>query len=214
MRRIILASGSTRRKDLLKKAGIKAEVIPSDCDETVDESMGIEDIVKELSRRKAEEVYSRLRMDYEYQPELSEEDGSFVVIGADTLVSCNGERMGKPVNEDDAFRMNGNGLEVWCDGIGMLQDNVHTVLTGVTIINALANGAKGVKTFAEVSEVEVYPMSVQEIWDYIDTGEPDDKAGGYAIQGKFSKYIKRIVGDYSNIVGLPLGRVYSELKRL
>jgi len=203
MRRIILASGSARRKDLLKKAGIKAEVIPSNCEESVDETMSVEDIVKELSRRKAEEVYSRLRLDYEYQPELGEDEGSFVVIGADTLVNCRGERMGKPANEDDAFRM-----------IGMLQDSTHTVLTGVTIINALPNGAKGVKTFVETSEVEVYPMSVQEIWDYIDTGEPEDKAGAYAIQGKFSKYIKRIVGDYSNIVGLPLGRVYSELKRL
>ncbi len=203
MRRIILASASARRRDLLKKAGIKADVIPSECDETVDDSMSIEDMVKELSRRKAEEVYSKVRMDYEYQPDLSEEEASFIVIGADTMVLCNDERMGKPVNEDDAFRM-----------IGMLQDNIHTVLTGVTIINALPNGAKGVKTFAEISQVEVYPMSVQEIWDYIDTGEPSDKAGGYAIQGKFSKYIKRIVGDYSNIVGLPLGRVYSELKRL
>ena len=203
MRRIILASGSARRRDLLKKAGIKAEVIPSNCEESVDENMSVEDIVKELSRRKAEEVYSRLRLDYEYQPGLGEDEGSFVVIGADTLVNCRGERMGKPANEDDAFRM-----------IGMLQDSTHTVLTGVTIINALPNGAKGVKTFVETSEVEVYPMSVQEIWDYIDTGEPEDKAGAYAIQGKFSKYIKRIVGDYSNIVGLPLGRVYSELKRL
>ena len=203
MRRIILASGSPRRKELLKKAGIEFEVIASGCAEVVNRAQPVEDVVKDLSKLKAEDVYNKFCRESEGQSIGSEEDGGLIVIGADTLVCCNGEILGKPKNDDDAYRM-----------IGMLQDNKHEVTTGVTIINVMENGAKGIKSFAEVSEVEVYPMSVQEIWDYIDTGEPKDKAGAYAIQGKFSKYIKRINGDYSNIVGLPIGRVYRELKRL
>ncbi|MBR1877358.1 MAG: septum formation protein Maf [Lachnospiraceae bacterium] len=203
MRKIVLASNSPRRKELLEKAGIEFEVMPSKCAEKADEEKSVEDIVKELSRKKAEDVYSRLLMDYEYQPDAKEGDNDFIVIGADTLVYCNDRILGKPGNEDDATRM-----------IGMIQNNTHKVYTGVTLINSLSNGAKGIRTFVEVSEVEVFPMSVDEIFEYIDTGEPMDKAGAYAIQGVFTKFIKRINGDYNNIVGLPLGRVYSELKKL
>ncbi len=96
--------------------------------------------------------------------------------------------------------------------IERLQGKVHQVYTGVTIV--LNGGANKQVTFAEQTDVSVYPMSEQEIYRYVESGEPMDKAGAYGIQGKFAAYIREIHGDYNNVVGLPTGRLYQELKAL
>ncbi len=191
MKGVILASASPRRLELLKQIDLEAMVIPSNCDESCREGMTAEEIVKELSLRKAKNVEEKIGKGEYKSPDCP-------IIGADTLVYCDNKTLGKPKDKDDAFRM-----------IKLLQGRSHTVCTGVTIISR-----KSTKTFAEISKVEVYPISDEEIWDYIASGEPMDKAGAYAIQGLFSKFIKKIDGDYSNIVGLPLGALYQALKEM
>lgn len=183
--RIILASGSPRRKALLERIGIIPEIIPSDVDESV-ESENPEEIVKILSRRKAEAVASDV-------PEGK------IVLGADTVVAADGKVLGKPVDHRDAARM-----------IRMLSGKTHQVYTGVTLISV---GKDRSVTFAEKTDVHVYPMSDREIETYAQSEEPMDKAGGYGIQGAFSAFIRGIDGDYSNVVGLPVGRVWQELKK-
>ena len=191
MTEYILASASPRRLELLRQIGIEPFVVPSECDEDVTGISDPEGIVKELSKRKAESVYNNLSV-----------KAGTVVIGADTLVCCKGEILGKPKDERDAARM-----------ISLIADGTHTVTTGVTIIKTDNSGLHGnTVTFAETSKVTVYPISDREIEEYISTGEPMDKAGAYAIQGIFSKFIRSIEGDYTNIVGLPLGRLYRFLK--
>ena len=191
MAEYILASASPRRLELLRQIGIEPWVVPSECDENIGELSDPEEIVKELSKRKAHSVFEGLPA-----------KAGTVVIGADTLVCCKGEILGKPQDEKDAFRM-----------ISLIADGTHTVTTGVTIIKTDRSGLHNqVKTFAETSQVTVYPISDREIEEYIWTGEPMDKAGANAIQGIFSKFIKGIVGDYTNIVGLPVGRLYNELR--
>ena len=154
---------------------------------------GPQEVVEELSYQKAVDVCGRLAED-------GQED--FVVIGADTVVSCWGEILGKPKDRADAKRM-----------LGRLQGGSHQVYTGVT----LAWKNRGVSpmycTFSECTDVTMYPMTEEEIEKYADSGEPMDKAGAYAIQGLCAAYIQGICGDYNNVVGLPVGRVYQELKK-
>lgn len=188
---VILASASPRRTELLAQAGIPHMVIPSQCEEVVMSSVP-QEVVSELSWQKAEDVYER------YEKEHSQE--AFCVIGSDTVVAAEGKILGKPGNEQEAFDM-----------IAMLQGGVHQVYTGVTIL-IKKNGKKQRHTFYECSNVDVYPMSEQEIRDYIATGEPMDKAGAYGIQGRFAIYIRGIRGDYNNIVGLPIAAIYQNLK--
>ncbi len=193
MTEYILASASPRRLELLRQIGMEPWVVPSECDENIEGLTDPEEIVKELSKRKAQSVFDSLPA-----------KAGTVVIGADTLVYCKGEILGKPEDEKDAARM-----------LRLIADDTHTVTTGVTIIKTDRSGLHNqIKTFAETSKVTVYPISDREIEEYIWTGEPMDKAGSYAIQGIFSKFIKGIVGDYTNIVGLPVGRLYDELKKL
>lgn len=189
---VILASASPRRTELLGQAGIEHLVMPSRCEEIIHSDIP-EEVVKELSLQKAEDVFQK------YQREHSGEE--FLVIGSDTVVAAGGRILGKPQNEEEAFRM-----------IDMLQDGIHQVYTGVTLL-AWMNGEKRQNTFAECSEVNVYPMSEEEIREYILTGQPMDKAGAYGIQGRFAIYIRGIEGDYNNIVGLPIARVYQEMKK-
>ena len=119
------------------------------------------------------------------------------VIGADTVVVCDGQILGKPKDRDDAVRM-----------IRLLQGRDHQVMTGVTVI---LNGQQ--ESFCEMTDVHVYPMTEEEIAAYVATGEPDDKAGAYGIQGAFGVYIRGIDGDYNNVVGLPIARLYHVLSR-
>lgn len=185
----ILASASPRRTELLTLAGIEHNVHPSRCEERITKDIPYE-VVMELSKQKAEDVYRS----YVELPNVT-------VLGSDTVVAAKGKILGKPKSEADTFEM-----------LSMLQGNTHQVYTGVTLL-CNRNGVKSELTFYECSEVHVYPMSDAEITHYIESGEPFDKAGGYGIQGPFAIYIKGIQGDYNNIVGLPIARIYQELKQ-
>lgn len=185
---VILASASPRRAELLKQIGIEAEIIPSEIEENVTAAPA--DMVEILSRQKAEEVAGRISSISDTVPHL--------VIGADTVVTLNGSILGKPADRSEAHGM-----------LTQLQGNQHYVYTGVTLIMGERK-----RTFFEETMVEVYPMTAEEIHTYLDKGESMDKAGAYGIQGPFAAYIKRIKGSYTNVVGLPVGRLYQELKQM
>ena len=182
--RIILASQSPRRQELLTQAGIEFEVEPSAVEEKITKKNPW-DIVMELARQKAEDVYSRHK------------DEDVLVIGADTIVAYGTQILGKPHTKEDAVRM-----------LMLLQGHTHQVYTGVSL---LSSDQKKAHTFLEKTEVEFYPMSEEEIWNYVETGDCMDKAGAYGIQTHFCVYVKQIKGDYNNVVGLPVARLYHEL---
>lgn len=184
-KKIILASASPRRRELLAKTGLEFEVVPFSGEEIITKTRP-EEIVTELARQKASEVAERCG------------EGT-LVIGADTIVAKDGEILGKPADEADAVRM-----------LTLLAGSVHQVYTGVCLIEK-EGGKSGERVFCEVTDVEFYPMSEAEIAAYAASGEPLDKAGAYGIQGKCAVYIKGIRGDYNNVVGLPLARLYHEL---
>lgn len=186
--KVILASGSPIRRQLLEQICIKADIRPSRVEETTT-STDPEAVVMELSSRKAEDVAEQAL-------------AGTLILGADTVVAVDGQILGKPVSHEDARRM-----------LRMIQGRSHQVYTGVTLIYKEEEGSRGV-TFSERTEVLVYPMSQEEITAYADSEEPMDKAGAYGIQGRFAAYIQGIRGDYSNVVGLPVGRVWQEWKRL
>ena len=187
--RIILASASPRRKELLAQIGLEPEIMPSCLDEAIQETDPAQ-MVMELSRQKAQEIAEKCQT-------------GDLVIGADTVVVLEQEILGKPNTPQKAEEM-----------LSKLQGRTHQVYTGVTLMLCLGEGKFHGSSFAEMTEVEVYPMSRREIQDYVATGDPLDKAGAYGIQGVFAAYIKGIRGDYYNVVGLPLGRVYQEMKNL
>lgn len=187
-KRIILASGSPRRKELLGMLCDKFEVIVADCEELISSQVP-EETVKELSRQKAIAVAAKNQIK------------EAVVIGADTVVSVGGEILGKPKDKEEAYRM-----------ISLLSGKKHKVCTGVTLIWTDGGGRIcKEKNFAETTLVKVAELSMEEIEAYIRTEEPYDKAGGYGIQGLFAKHVEGIEGDYNNVVGLPVHRVYVEL---
>lgn len=197
--RLILASGSPRRKELLEQIGIKFEVITSNADENTNETEP-GSMVMELSKKKTDAVYQDLRKSVECS--CGDEDiknEEFAVIGADTLVFHKDRPYGKPADEQMAYDM-----------VKSLAGNVHQVYTGVTIM--CSDGT--VKSFYEKTDVEVFPMTDKEIMNYVKSGEPMDKAGAYGIQGAFAAFVKGIRGDYNNIVGLPVARLYQELKKM
>ena len=184
-RRVVLASASPRRKELLLQAGVRAEILPSHKEEQT-RARTPAALVKALSAGKAEDIA-------EGQP------AGTVVIGADTVVVRDGAVLGKPKDADDAVRM-----------LESLAGRTHHVYTGVTLILC---GKKKI-TFYERTEVSVFPMTEDEIRTYVESGDPMDKAGAYGIQGPFGAYIRGIRGDYTSVVGLPLGRTVWELKEL
>ncbi len=190
--KIYLASASPRRKELLKQVGLSFKTMPSMVEEKITKTQPGE-VVEELSYQKAVEVCGRLAAE-------GEED--FVVIGADTVVSCWGEILGKPKDKEDAVRM-----------LTKLQGGSHQVYTGVTLAWKQKDMPAMSATFSECTDVTMYTMTGQEIRQYVDSKEPMDKAGAYAIQGLCAAYIQGICGDYNNVVGLPVGRVCQELKR-
>ncbi len=190
--RMILASGSPRRDELLQTAGIAHEVIVSDADEQIEETEPAL-LVEALSQRKAEDVYASV---------CREAQTDLVVIGADTVVACGGRILGKPKDEEDAAQM-----------LRMLSAGAHHVFTGVTLC-AQVGGEKRRMTFSRESTVHVAQLSEEEIRAYIATGEAMDKAGSYGIQGAFMKFVTGIEGDYFNIVGLPVSDVYRGLKQI
>ncbi|MDD3252633.1 MAG: Maf family protein [Lachnospiraceae bacterium] len=188
MKRIILASASPRRRELLLQVGITPEIEPSHVDEVIT-STDPEAVVMSLSRQKAEDIAGL---------HAGEEA---VVVGADTVVAVDGTILGKPKNRGEAVEM-----------IAMLQGRKHQVYTGVTVIDCGGAGRTGAREtmFAEQTDVEIYPMTAEQIERYVDTGEPMDKAGAYGIQGRFAAHVKGISGDYNNVVGLPVGRLCQE----
>lgn len=188
---IVLASGSPRRKELLAKIGLKFSVVVSGGEEKAETSDPAETVEK-LSLDKASAVADLLQA--EKEPQL--------IIGADTVVACDGEILGKPSDREDAFRM------LW-----KLQGQTHQVYTGVTLLLKKKHTWQA-HTFSEKTDVQFYPVSREELLAYIETGEPMDKAGSYGIQGGFGIYVKGICGDYNNVVGLPVGRLVYELKKL
>lgn len=185
--KLILASASPRRKELLAKTGLSFDIIPAKGEETITKTIPAE-VVMELSLQKAKEI-----------ADMQTED--CIIIGADTIVAKGDTIMGKPKDEADAFRM-----------LDMISDDCHQVYTGVTIIRTGEQAET--LTFAEKTDVYLYPISEKDIWAYIESGDPMDKAGAYGIQGDFAVHVKGIQGDYYNVVGLPIGRVYQALQKM
>lgn len=188
--RYVLASGSPRRRELLTKIIPEFEVIPATGEENPTSSDPAE-LVKELSFQKASEIFHKI---------LTDRAQSLIVIGSDTVVSYNRKVLGKPKDRDDAARM-----------IRDLSGNTHSVFTGVTVFYQI-DGQVDHFTFYEETKVIVEDMSEEEILSYVAKGESDDKAGAYGVQGLFAIFIKGIEGDYYNVVGLPVARLYKELK--
>lgn len=179
---LILASNSPRRTEILRLAHIKHQVIPSTCLEIVPDGLSLFEVVENLSYQKASDVAKDYPND--------------VILGADTIVAIDGQILGKPHHEQEAIQM-----------LQSLSGKTHQVVTGITIIYQ-----GKVKTFHEVTKVAVIPLTMSQILDYIQKENVYDKAGSYAIQGSFCTYISKIEGDYYNVVGLPICRVYQELK--
>lgn len=183
MNKVILASKSPRRKQLLGLLNIDFEAIPADIDEEINPNNDLVKEIEKLSYQKANYVYQRNK--------------DSLVIGSDTIVKINGQVLGKPKTYEQAKQM-----------LRLLSNNTHEVVTGVTIITN-----DQIETFSSIASVTFYPLTEEEIEEYVKTNEPMDKAGAYAIQGIGSKYIKSINGDFYTIMGLPIGELYHRLQK-
>lgn len=183
MNKIILASKSPRRKQIMEMLNIPFEIIVADIDEKINHNNDLVKEIENISFLKALKVFN--------------DHKDAIVIGADTIVIVNNEVLGKPKDEEDAKRM-----------LKLLENNKHHVITGVTI---LSNNQS--ETFSNISEVYFNSIDDKEIEEYIKTGEPMDKAGAYAIQGLGAKFIKKIDGDFYSIMGLPLSDINIRLKK-
>lgn len=186
--RIILASASPRRKELMAMAGYEFEIKVSHKEE-IYHSTSPDEIVKELSLLKAKDIAEQ------------EEKKNVIIVGADTVVAHNGKILGKPVSEEDAFQM-----------IKSFQGDKHQVYTGVAILKYDSEGKETVINQAVKTDVYVNSMTDQEIWAYIEKDNVLDKAGAYGIQSGFAIYIEKIEGDYFNVVGLPISFIYEAMK--
>lgn len=208
--RLVLASASPRRRELLSQIGLEFTVMPSIKEENA-KTTEAGALVQELSRQKAVDIWEQLSGDQGQNPDADQEQISeetqepnlngkrqpeLLVIGADTVVCCEGKILGKPHSREAAAEM-----------LTALQGRSHEVYTGVTLYSQSET-----VTFFECTQVEFYPMTEVEISEYIDSKEPMDKAGAYGIQGLGARFVKDIRGDYNNVVGLPVGRLYQELK--
>ena len=229
-KKIILASASPRRRELLTQIGLDFDIVVSETEEKITSTEPAK-VVEELSAQKAEAVWEKLcsmtasqgsvtnaerldegsgvsRTDEGSEVFESEQTSGettitdIIVLGADTVVACDGKILGKPADTEAAAAM-----------LTMLQGRGHEVYTGVTILYE-QNGERKTLTFHEKTIVHFYPMTDAQIREYVATGDPMDKAGSYGIQGFCARYIRGIEGDYNNVVGLPVGRVYQELHGL
>lgn len=190
MPKLILASASPRRKDLLKQIGLEFEAYPADIDET---SIGYADAGKyaeEMSRQKALMVAKKF---YDMP------DEEYLILGADTTVEIDGTILGKPKNHDDAVRM----LET-------IQGKWHRVITGITLVNSKT---REVITDSELTRVKIRRMTPEMIRAYLNTGESMDKAGAYGAQGFGSLIVERLEGCFFNVMGLPLRKLSLLLER-
>lgn len=186
-RKWILASASPRRKEILERMGISFQVIPAQGEEKVT-SEEPKKVVMELALNKAKEVAEKFE---------TKEKGA--VIGADTIVVCDGRILGKPANRKEAE-----------ETLMTLSGRTHQVYTGVALVLI---PEKTEYVFYEKTDVSMYHITEEEIKAYVDSGEPMDKAGSYGIQGKGGMFVKEICGDYNNVVGLPAARLYHEIKK-
>ena len=187
--KIVLASASPRRLELLRQIGIEPEVIVSQVEEVVTSSVPGE-VVMELSRQKAEDV-------------AKDQMPGTLVIGSDTVVAVDGMILGKPGSHEEAAEM-----------IRNIEGRAHQVFTGVCMVLKTEEGKEDiVSNFFDQTDVEVYPMTEEEILDYANSEEPMDKAGAYAVQGFFGRYIQGLKGSYANVMGLPISMVYQEMKK-
>ena len=208
--RLVLASASPRRRELLSQIGLEFTVMPSTKEENA-KTTEAGALVQELSRQKAVDIWEQLSGGQGQNPDADQEQISeetqepnlngkrqpeLLVIGADTVVCCEGKILGKPHSREAAAEM-----------LTALQGRSHEVYTGVTLYSQSET-----VTFFECTQVEFYPMTEVEISEYIDSKEPMDKAGAYGIQGLGARFVKGIRGDYNNVVGLPVGCLYQELK--
>mgnify|MGYP001042249787 FL=1 len=208
--RLVLASASPRRRELLSQIGLEFTVMPSTKEENA-KTTEAGALVQELSRQKAVDIWEQLSGGQGQNPDADQEQISeetqepnlngkrqpeLLVVGADTVVCCEGKILGKPHSREAAAEM-----------LTALQGRSHEVYTGVTLYSQSET-----VTFFECTQVEFYPMTEVEISEYIDSKEPMDKAGAYGIQGLGARFVKGIRGDYNNVVGLPVGRLYQELK--
>lgn len=184
--KVILASGSPRRRELMELIGIPFETDVSEADENIEEKLPPAEYVGELSKRKAEAVARRHPED--------------IVIGADTIVVLEGNILGKPKDEDEAYDM-----------LCMLAGKIHSVYTGVTIIFPAEETASVSDSFCVKTDVTMYPADEKLLESYSQCGEPLDKAGAYGIQGKGALLVERIDGDYYNVMGLPIAKLYRRL---
>ena len=187
---IILASGSPRRKELLLQIGIVPEIIVSHVEEKITSDIPAE-VVMSLAEQKAVDVAKEM-------PEGT------VILGSDTVVAADGKILGKPKSHEEAYEM-----------IRRLAGRSHQVYTGVCLVKKGPEGeADTVVSFYDETDVNVSPMTEKEIREYADSEEPMDKAGSYAVQGFFARYIDGLKGSYANVMGLPVHLVYQELKKL
>lgn len=187
---IILASGSPRRKELLLQIGIVPEIIVSHVEEKITSDVPAE-VVMSLAEQKAVDVAKNM-------PEGK------VILGSDTVVAADGKILGKPKSHEEAYEM-----------IRSLVGRSHQVYTGVCIVKKGAAGGKDtVVSFYDETDVQVSGMTEAEIREYADSEEPMDKAGAYAVQGFFARYIEELRGSYANVMGLPVHLVYRKLKEL
>lgn len=183
---LILASTSPRRRELIQLLNLPYTCVSGDCDETIAPCTP-EETVCQLSKRKAKAALAACTLN----------EGT-VLIGADTVVAIGGQILGKPKDDEDAYTM-----------IAMMRGKEHSVFTGVTLITK-----QETRTFYEETMVTVAPLTDAEIYKYLATGEHRDKAGAYGIQGSFGLFVTGIRGDYNNVVGFPVSRVYQELQKL
>lgn len=207
--KLVLASGSQRRRELLTMCGYDYEIIVSNADETIDES-DPESFVRALSFRKAKEVFDRL---------FAAGRREFAVIGSDTVVALQKEGgtkpviIGKPKDAEDAVRI-----------LSMLSGKTHRVFTGVSVIadipdeNAAAQCSiqekAEIQTECSITEVTFETLSPDEITDYVNSGDPLDKAGSYGIQGPFGMFVREIRGNYFTVIGMPIPVLYKMLKKI
>lgn len=210
-KRIILGSASPRRRELLEQIGLEFEIVVSDAREHY-KSTRPEDIVRELALMKAEHVAKEVERREKERAEQASIPGldtgeahlrNVVILGADTIVVLDGQILGKPSDEEEAFSM-----------LKSLQGRMHQVYTGVAVLNFDGSGSLRTISHAEETKVYVHEMTDEEIRRYIAAGESMDKAGAYGVQGRFAAYIDRIEGDYYNVVGLPVAYLYHTVKEL
>ena len=209
--KIILASKSPRRKQLMESVGFQFEVVSSDIDETIFLERDVTEEVKRLAHEKAKAVqvnYLKSKSEkFEIKDEIAEENKTnrnlnsneeTIIVAADTIVVVENEILGKPSNDEEARRM-----------LKKLSGTTHRVLTGVSVMTENEE-----KNWCEISFVTFKVLTDEEINEYVETGSPMDKAGSYGIQEKGDKFVTRIEGDFDSIVGMPIGKVKETIDNL